>query len=476
MQDFSLNFLIISLLIGIVSYALCTFYSQKGTNFSLSRFLFSGNSPVAGACSIVGTIFSGSILFAGMIVFYKMYGFYLMPIFAFSAMIGFLFLINVTQKQEIWQGSTFSQRDERAYIERLKFIISSTGNTRYFFIVVMLYLISSFVTELAVFKAAVLTFEDEPLVNDLSSLFLIVMISAYVYLSGFKGVLVTDFLQFALIFLSFLGMLYILYINDTKGFHFSISSMDMITSKDRILMGVATFFVSVSFLSSIPEILVRIMTIKNKRTAKRTAIYACVGVFVLLTFPVIVLMINEGEPLESIQLTEVFKIWETIINDESNMIFGWLVMIIIVAAIFTTIDTYILTCEQVVFLGTEVPHKYSVFLKNNFRYFSMAFILASVLMANHLSQWVQMIIGSMSISFPILLYFMIHFFPKFGIKKVPDFVYYIPLIIVFLITPWVLGQIQQNKPTYYFIPITTGVSQILVATIYVLLNRKGKRM
>lgn len=184
-----------ALILGIVSYSICL---SIGIKFcSLKDYFFSGNSVLRAMSSIVGSLISASILLTGLTAGYAKYGLVILPILLVPGVIGLVIFLRKRATVIVTAGGYGSV--EEAAVGG----ISSPhlgGKPALYCWFSMLYLVLFAIFEISIFKSGLdVLYPGDPWC--LASVYLIVLVAAiYVYVGGFKGVLVTDIVQLVLLF------------------------------------------------------------------------------------------------------------------------------------------------------------------------------------------------------------------------------------------------------------------------------------
>jgi Na+/proline symporter len=201
MDSVTRQILLIASGLGLGSYCLCLYYRRSTATVGLEDFLLTGNRPVAAAVSIVGTIFSGSILFTGMVHFYRVFGWFLLPFYLASAVLGLGFL--TTRVRTLGAGHTQSAAiSPRGTLQRYQRLSRETGNRVCHYLVCLMYVVATLTTELSVFRGGLEAFGEDLAVPG-ATFVLVAITYAYVYLGGFRGVLLTDIIQMVTILVAF---------------------------------------------------------------------------------------------------------------------------------------------------------------------------------------------------------------------------------------------------------------------------------
>jgi len=360
---------------------------------------------------------------------------------------------------------------------RFMLLSSQTGCRLSLYLIYLLYLLFSLTAEISVFRGGLAVFDKSALIP-FATLVLLAITYAYVFLGGFRGVLLTDVVQMATIVISFIAFFITIFITSSSQSRVhSLPSIENFTWYDVTCMGISAVFIGTSMWSSSPEVWIRVITLRGSSEAKSAIQWAFIGTIIVLLLPVLLVAYAAPTPAASIDLTEAFTVWTEVLSTAKIWILPYIFLLILINAIFTTIDTYILTFEQLLYIMRSEFAIFETALAGRLRLAAPIFIAVSFVASMRLDNRVLFLVGAMSISLPLVLFGLVHLSPF--MKSNHGWVFWTPIVAGLSVLPITHALILKGRPVYYLVPLAVVVSQLLIfgaVVLYDIFKRPAVRL
>lgn len=468
---------IFAVILGLLSYLICLFILRKKEEIKLIDYLFSGNNIIMSAFSIISSIFSAAIFFTALVGLYILFGMIILPASIIPALFGlYLLKRKFSNINEFFPDSSTASKTEIA-IKRFRYLINSVNKVIPFYIVLLVYLLLMIITEISAFNFIINTF----LINDPWAPFIvyIVILSAlsYVFISGFRGVLVTDTLQTIVI----LSLFIFIFSSIPK---INISSDLTVYFKlppklDTAIIILAGILLCPALFSSVPEIWLRVVTLKKNKDGRRAISFAMFLLPFIAVLPVALIIISGISPIFKGDSSVAFDIWRGIFHGRQNIILIFFLMVL-ATAFFTTIDTLIITYSQIIYMikGNNLLER---FLPKNERTSSIIFILLGLIISKNLSPILHSVLAVYVGALPIYLFMMIYVYPSLKNKKIiysiTNVSFWLQLfsaLPIILVAENIIHKKNISHLAYPLIPIAVAFVELISLLINIVYNF-GKR-
>ncbi|MCP4703598.1 MAG: hypothetical protein GY865_03230 [candidate division Zixibacteria bacterium] len=443
--------------LGIVSYLICLSIGIKFNN--LKKFFFEGNSVLKAMSSIVGSIVSATILLTGLAFGYAMYGFIAVPFFIIPGITGLLLFL---RKRAIVVMATSGEiGSEGAAMEEEDAVVNVFCSPKFcskpdlYCWLSLLYLFMLAIVEISILKAgAEILFPGD--LWAIASVYIIVIIAAlYVYVGGFKGVLVTDVVQ--LILMAVAASFIISEISFKGAGNYIINHL---IAADFITTIIAVFgygIAALTFGGSAPELWKRVITLKSKKKINCSSWFSAPLVIIAGFFPVLIMIMSDIDPNIVSSLEDTFIIWKNILSNNVAL-FSASFIILLVTAVFTTIDTQSITIGQLLrILGKmNKPLSKMLFSSIDVRKWMVLSMIVALAIGVRINLEICMYIGAYAISLTIPLFILTHIEHKFSLANglsIPKKAYIIAIVLsLFAIFPvYIFSQSGTPKLEYIFL-------------------------
>ena len=400
-----------TLFLGGISYLICLKIIWPEKTQELVDYLFEGNNNVVGAFSIIGTIFSTAVFFTAITALYILYGFLILPIFLICSLSGF-YLIK-KKSIEIF-SNTKRGIGSQIFVNRYKHIANAISKPHIYFSYLFIYLFLMLTTEIAAFNNVISVFIKNDFWASYIVYFIIITVVAYVYLSGFKGVLVTDTIQTLMIVILLILMIFFTSSLDISK---NVSEIFLLPPlKDASILIIGATLICIAWFSTSPEIWFRVISLRNKKDVKKTMSLAMFFLPIVIALPFVIIIFTELTPQFHGDSTVAFEVWANIFEKNNEIIFI-LFLSLMITAFFTTLDTFIITFSQILYCikDNNVLEK---FLPSNPRYFSIIFTMVCLLIGLELQPIFNGIIGIYAGCLMIPVFMLTYVYPFLQKKKV----------------------------------------------------------
>lgn len=405
---------IFALLLGLVSYGICVFLNWKKQKITFQNYLFEGNNFIVGTFSIVGSIFSVAIFFTALSSLYILFGILALPIAMLSAILG-LYVVQKKSYGLFQKSNKYSFENVSDYTSlRYQLIINSSDKPTTFNIFLLTYLFLMTTTEIAAFNNILPQFFHSDSWSPLVIYIVIFSVLSYVYISGFKGVLVTDTLQTVIIIISLVFMLREIIIAERIIEYHRFVKLPNVG--DGIAISIGAFILCFTWFSSSPEIWYRINTLKYHADVIKTTKFSMLLLPIIFILSFLVAVLSGMIPLFHGNTTQAFEVWKTIVSNHTN-VFLFLFLIIVVTAFFTTIDTYAITYSQITYTiqGSNILEK---LLPKNVRLSTIVFIMICTALGVRLTPILNGILGVYAACLVIPMFIHIYVYPYLRRKNI----------------------------------------------------------
>lgn len=449
-----------ALFLGFFSYVISLFVFRKKESISIQEYLFSGNSYILSVASIVGSIFSVAIFFTAITALYRLYGLIILPTTIIPAAIGLFLLkrkimILFQKENEIHSPEIIESR-----FQKLVHLSKHTTAFPFYFI---FYLFMMAVTEIAAFHNAIVYYFPNDLWTELITYFALIIITAYIFISGFKGALITDLLQ--MIFIIVIVIAIVFSLKDSANIIEVNELIKFPPISQIILYSIGSIIICITWFSSSPEIIQRVLSLKNIKNAHGVLTLSMFLFPLIILVPLLIMTLSGIYPVLNGDSEEAYKVWFYFFERSSNII-PILFFMLITAAFFTTVNTYMISLSQIIhsIKGKNILEK---FFPKNVRYASILIFALALFISTKLNIKLNSILGVYAGSLMIPNFMMIYIYPKITylksfiqISSVWIQLVAAPLLIYIFIS--ISNNAEVSHLVYPLIPLSLAVIEVFV--------------
>ncbi len=475
-MDTGWNIFIYSVLLGVVSYSVCLFITWRSNRIGLEEYLLGGNNALMSLLSITGSTFSTAIFFTAITALYFLFGVIVLPFIVISSFLG-LCILKIKSKKIFDKSSQYKITSlSVSSVFRFKSITQEAGRPSLYYVFLFPYLALMTITEISAFNNVMETFMPHDAWASFIIYLVILSVGAYVFISGFRGVLVTDSLQTIVLIVALFVVLFSL---DNAKIDNGFSKFFMLSRfGNTIAIIIGASLLCFAWFSSAPEILKRITTLRDYSDVAKAIGFSKMFVPIVLSFPIVIVVLAGIYPGFEGDTTVAYSVWLRILDSRDGLLPSAF-LILITTAFFTTVDTYIITYLQMIFIvrNNTILEKIIPSIRNS----SFIFILLCFAIAIQLSPIMNGIIGIYAAALTIPLFMIVYIYPLLMKKNLIRRISYASFVFQ-MIASVPLIQIVRNIVAdkggfhlgYPLIPICiTGVE--MVALIFNILYSRERR-
>ncbi len=466
---------IFSISLGIVSYLACLWIG--GTVSTTSQYLYGGNNSLTGFASISGTVVSASMIFTGTTALYLIYGSVVFPAIIVPAGLGLWCVYRRANERlidDVGEPSgdfSFARRRADAIFDfdRRGYVIEVTVTVYFLFLLI---------AEMSVLYHAVNVMFGGGFWPVSTVVVVAVSSLAYVYAGGFRGVLYTDVGQ-VLIMVAAIGILAYEHL-EVNGM--SIEAVEFIRT-DGLDVGsfcAGCAVLSFCWFSASPEIWMRVVSLKTRKSM-RTSILLAIPIIICL-FALPVLLISAGEVLGETHYSHVdaYLVWKKLITESSSLV-ALATMGLIVSAVFTTLDTFIISIGQ--FSHNIACHHgesgAGEFVRRNLRPIMVLIVILCCGISTKISTSWYALVGVYGVCMTVPLFFFVYVFPR--VERTKDVIagwWYLAPLPVTAVLAYYLTDFDQThmRVKWEIMPLSLFAAYALVALVcrHISIKRRGK--
>jgi len=356
-------------LVVVASYIIAWWSSRRERDARVTTYLFGGNSASLGLSSSIGTIISMAVGFTALLSAGFVFGWQILFSILPGGAAGLWVILRFVDAPIIRAGRNRAFATKWKYgATHLAFLSMHRAKSfLLYYAVAMIFYAAMLATEVAVLRGAFRFFlnVDENQVTLLTLSVLVVCIS-YVYIGGFRGVLVTDYFQL-LVVIAFIGSVlpHVLRRELFEAIPPPTVAAIQWTRPSLVLLHIGAFCGAFAWTAGNLDQWLRTMGTLRDPTAKKTLRFAATVIYLCAILPVLAgsVALASGLPpslgnTASLHLLRAF--WNS-----SNATGRFLLIMAIGCAALTTLNTYIMTMQQLyyefsVLMVSETPPQYAV--------------------------------------------------------------------------------------------------------------------
>lgn len=192
-------------LVLLASFAISVWSARKRSSDRLQDFLFAGNTPLLALSSCIGSIISMAVSFTALLSAGYVWGWQMIfPIIA-GSLVGLIAILKVSEHPQVAAHEQRVERGSFVYGASYLAIVDSRAKMAYYGFILAGYT-AMLITEIVVLRTFIGFITGLPAYELVLTIATILLVCyGYVYIGGFRGVLVTDYFQLLVVFV-FVGL------------------------------------------------------------------------------------------------------------------------------------------------------------------------------------------------------------------------------------------------------------------------------
>jgi Na+/proline symporter len=323
-----------------------------------------------------------------------------------------------------------------------------------------------FIVEIGIFQNGLKYIAGEKGWSQSTSLIICLVIFSYVYIGGFKGVLITDVLQL----LIFFGALLTLGLN-LDSFQFTeidLAIKNNLSISNFIWIGIASFLVGFCWITCIPEIWIRLSTLKTIDEARKSVLFSGIGWPFAVISPLIIVFFSGIEFQIPISQDAAYHLWQIILQKSESAIITWSFVGLLVTAVFTTLDTIIMSATQLLFFMSKDNTVLRKMIGGDVRYSGIILLFLAFGIGIRLDSSTSAALGLYAGSIPIILFTLCYIQPEVSKRfniTIPNRIHILPMLFDPFVVGFVQDEFRSQEPSFHVIPIYVLLRQVVVMTI-----------
>jgi len=189
----------------LASFAISVWSARKRSSDRLQDFLFAGNTPLLALSSCIGSIISMAVSFTALLSAGYVWGWQMIFPMIAGSLAGLFAILKVSDHPQVAAHEQRIERGSFVYGASYLAIVDSRAKMAYYGFILAGYT-AMLITEIVVLRTFIGFVTGLPAYELLLTIATILMVCyAYVYIGGFRGVLVTDYFQLLVVFV-FVGL------------------------------------------------------------------------------------------------------------------------------------------------------------------------------------------------------------------------------------------------------------------------------
>ena len=334
-------------LVLIASFAISVWSARQRSSDLLQDFLFVGNTPILALSSCIGSIISMAVSFTALLSAGYLWGWQMIFPMVAGALAGLVAILKVSEHQQVVAHEQRVERGAFVYGASYLAIIDSGSKMSYYAFLLAGYT-AMLITEIVVLRTFIGVVTDLPAYELLLTICTLLLVCyGYVFIGGFRGVLVTDYFQLLVVFV-FVGLwLTAIPLRGTLHVQAPFVARFSFTPLTRILLHGGIFAGAFAWtFASVDQWYRTLGTLRRpaaKQVLKSSALALCVfGVIPVLAGAASIG--RSGVPSAVTNGISLFLI--THLLADSNVTLRFVFTMALTCAGLTTLNTYIMTMQQ----------------------------------------------------------------------------------------------------------------------------------
>jgi hypothetical protein len=333
-------------LVLIASFAISVASARKRDSNLITDFLFSGNTPLLGLSSCIGSIISMAVSFTALLSAGYEWGWQIVFPMIAGCVLGLAAILKLTQHPRL---SADGPPHKIPYLRGASYLatLGSRSTTPYFAFAIAAYG-AMLITEIVVLRGFVGSLIDLPAAELVMTIATILIVCyAYVFIGGFRGVLVTDYFQLMVVFV-FVGLWFA---SMSHHSHFHIPSPTAshlhLTGWTRLLLYIGVCGGSVAWMFASVDQWYRTIGTLPLPAARRVLISAAIALSVFSVVPIMAGAAAVGRVGIPGQVSNgISLILVADLLAHANTTVRFVFAMALTCAALTTLNTYLMTMQQ----------------------------------------------------------------------------------------------------------------------------------
>jgi hypothetical protein len=331
----------------IASFAISVYSARARASTFLPDFLFRGNTPLLGLSSCIGSIISMAVSFTALLSAGYEWGWQMiLPMFAGCA-VGLAAILKLTQHPRLDADNPSVPKD--SFVSGASYLatLGSRSTMPYYGFSISAYG-AMLITEIVVLRGFIGSLTELPPGELLLTIATVLIVCyGYVYIGGFRGVLVTDYFQLMVVFV-FVG-LWLASMSHRAAFHIPspIAAHAGFTALTRTLLYLGVFSGAFAWMFASVDQWYRTIGTLPLQTARRVLISSAIALSAFSIVPVLAGAAAVGRPDIPARITNSVSL--ILIGDlltHANTTVRFVFAMALTCAALTTLNTYLMTMQQ----------------------------------------------------------------------------------------------------------------------------------
>lgn len=334
-------------LVLIASFAISVWSARRRSTDLLQDFLFAGNTPLLALSSCIGSIISMAVSFTALLSAGYVWGWQIIFPMIAGSLVGLVAILKVSQHPQVAAHEQRIERGAFVYGASYLAIVDSRAKMAYYGFILVGYT-AMLITEIVVLR----TFLG--FVTGLPAYELVLMIGTvllvcygYVYIGGFRGVLVTDYFQLLVVFV-FVGLwLTAISFRTTTDIPAANVSKLSFTPLTRVLLHGGIFAGAFAWTFASPDQWYRTLGTLQRSAAKQVLKISAVALCIFAIVPILAGATAIGRPDIPSSMTNGISLFLVAhLLTDANVTLRFVFAMALTCAGLTTLNTYIMTMQQ----------------------------------------------------------------------------------------------------------------------------------
>lgn len=354
-------------LVVVASYIIAWWSSRKNRDTRVNTYLFAGNTAALGLSSSVGTIISMAVGFTALLSAGFVFGWQILFSILPGGGVGLWVILRFINTPIIHAKRTEALSSHWKYgASYLAFLSKDRPKSSLaYYSVAMFFYVAMLATEVAVLRGALRFFlgvDKAELVMLLGAI--IAVCISYVYIGGFRGVLVTDYFQL-LVVIAFIGSVlpHVVRLDLFESIPTPTVAAIHWTPTSLVILHIGAFFGAFAWTAGNLDQWFRTLGTLPEPTARRTLRLAAIVIYTCTILPILAGSVAAARGLppsigNTASLHLLLALWQT--EDPTGR---FLFVATIGCAALTTLNTYVMTMQQLYYefcvtMVAETPYQY----------------------------------------------------------------------------------------------------------------------
>src|SRR5216684_3554304 len=334
-------------LVLIASFAISVWSARRRSSDLLQDFLFVGNTPLLALSSCIGSIISMAVSFTALLSAGYLWGWQMIFPMIAGAIAGLVAILKVSEHPQVVAHEQRVERGAFVYGASYLAVVDSRARMAYYVFILAGYM-AMLITEIVVLRTFIGLVTDLPAYELLLTIGTLLLVCyGYVYIGGYRGVLVTDYFQLLVVFV-FVG-LWLSAISFRSTLHIPPPTISKVffTPLTRILLHGGIFAGAFAWTFASTDQWYRTLGTLRRPAAKQVLKSSAVALCAFGVVPVIAGAASIGRSGVPSAITNGVSLFlVTHLLADSNVTLRFVFAMALTCAGLTTLNTYIMTMQQ----------------------------------------------------------------------------------------------------------------------------------